>query len=77
MIRYRYDAIGIRFKYPTYYLPKDEYAKIIEEINTNYESYKDERFSVHFTLDNNDTYQMYYFENHGFDDYNIYMKEAY
>ncbi len=69
-----YDSKGIPFEYPTYYLNKTEYAKIISEINSNYEMYRNKRYPVHYSLGTDDRYYIYYFENHGFNDYNIVLK---
>ena len=69
-----YDSKGIAFEYPTCYLNNKEYAKIISEINNNYELYKDERYSIHYSLGIDDRYYVYFFENHGFNDYNIYER---
>ena len=69
-----YDSKGIAFEYPACYLNNKEYAKIISEINNNYELYKDERYSIHYSLGIDDRYYVYFFENHGFNDYNIYER---
>ncbi len=66
---------GEPFKYSTCLLRKAEYAKITSEINNAYyEIYEDKRIAVHYSLDENGKYYMYYFENHGFDNYNIFEK---
>ncbi len=44
------------------YLNSAEYAKIVSEINTNYDKYKGKRLAVHYSV-YNDTYYSYYFEN--------------
>ena len=41
------------------------------EINTNYELYKNEPYPVHYSVGIDNRYYVYFFENHGFDDYNI------
>ena len=68
------DTNGKPFKYPTCFLNKNEYAKIVSEINSIYYStYADKKFAAHYsTLD--DDYCFYLFENHGFNDYSIYEK---
>ena len=63
-----------RFTFATYYLNSHEYAKIISEINTNYSKYKGLWFCVHNSSDVNGTACRYYFENRGYNDYNIYSK---
>ena len=65
----------MEFYYQTYYLNAHEYAKIISEINTDYEKYKDKLLATHISHDIFGTECVYYFENHGFDNYNIYMKQ--
>ena len=67
----RWDSNGNPFEYPTCHLSYKEYAKIISEINTNYELYKNEPYSVHYSVGIDNHYYVYYFENHGFNDYNI------
>ena len=71
---FRYDSKGVPFEYPACYLDYREYAKIISEINTWYELYKDEPYAVHYSVGTDDRYYMYFFENHGFNDYNIVEK---
>ncbi len=68
------DSKGNPFEYQSCRLDYREYAKIISEINSNYSLYKDEAFAVHCSLGIDDCYYVYFFENHGFDDYNIVEK---
>ena len=70
----RYDSKGKPFEYPTCVLNSKEYAKIISEINSNYELYRKKRYSAHYSIGVDDRYYIYFFENHGFNDYNIYEK---
>lgn len=65
------DSNGIPYKYRTYFLDKKEYAKIMSEINNDYEIYKDKEIASHFSIGIDDKYYIYYFENHGFNEYNI------
>ena len=65
------DSNGIPFRFPSCILTKKEYAKIVSEINTNYELYKDEFLAIHTSVGLDNRYYAYYFENHGFDEYNI------
>lgn len=60
--------------FDTFYLPKAEYAKIVGEINTFYELYKGKRLAVHKSYGIDDVPYWYFFENYGFDDYNIYNR---
>lgn len=62
------------FSKKTFYLNPSEYAKIVSEINTNYSKYKGKWFSIHFSYSFEGTPYWYYFENRGFDDYNIYAR---
>jgi hypothetical protein len=51
-----------------------EYAKICSEINTNYAKYNGMAFAVHASYGVDNKAYWYYFENHGYNDYNIYMR---
>jgi len=62
------------FLFSTFTLPAAEYAKICSEINTNYSKYKDMSFAVHASYGIDNQAYWYYFENHGYDNYNIYMR---
>ena len=68
------DSNGKAFHYPTCNLDYREYAKIISEINTNYELYKDKPYPVHYSVGVDNRYYVYFFENHGFNEYNIVEK---
>lgn len=65
----------MEFLLKTFYLSPREYAKIISEINTNYDKYAGLWFCVHYSYDITGRACRYLFENRGFDDYNIYSKE--
>ncbi len=62
------------YYFETLYLPKTEYAKIVSEINTNYGKYEGKPFAIHTSYGIDNMAYHYYFENHGFNKYNIYMK---
>ena len=64
----------MEFFYETYYLNTREYAKIISEINTEYDRYKDKPLAMHISHDIFGAECVYFFENHGFNNYNIYQK---
>ncbi len=67
----------MEFIFKTFILNKQEYAKIISEINTNYMSkYVGKPFPIHISheIGIESKAYMYYFENHGYNNYNIYMK---
>ena len=63
-----------QFEYDTCVLGSAEYAKIISEINTNYGLYVNQPYSVHCSVGLDGRYYLYYFENHGFNNYNIVEK---
>ena len=71
---YRFDSKGNPFLFQPCLLDLHEYGKIVSEINTNYDLYKDEAFAVHWSVGIDDNYYLYFFENHGFNDYNIVEK---
>lgn len=62
------------FLYNSFQLSNSEYAKIYSEINTNYAKYKGMDFAIHASYGIDNRAYWYYFENHGYDDYNIYMR---
>lgn len=66
----------MEFLFKTFILDKQEYAKIMSEINTNYMRYVNKPFPIHISHEvgiESKAY-LYYFENHGYNNYNIYMK---
>lgn len=71
---YRRDTKGDPFRYPGCILSNAEFAKIISEINTNYDLYKDEPYPIHYSVGVDNRYYVYFFENHGLNDYNIVEK---
>jgi hypothetical protein len=62
------------FVYNTFILGRDEYAKICSVINTNYGKYEGIAFAVHASYGVDNKAYWYYFENHGYNNYNIYMR---
>lgn len=62
------------FMYNTFILSRREYAKIYGEINTNYSKYEGAPFAVHISHGLDNRLYWYFFENHGYGDYNIYMR---
>lgn len=62
------------FEFPTYVLGPKEYGKIIHEINTDYGKYTGKPLCAHRSIGTDGKYYIYFFENHGYDDYNIYGK---
>lgn len=65
------DSKGNPYKYPQLTLPKKEYGKVMHEINTLYDTNYKGRTSAQHRSGNN----IYYFEIHEFDEYNIYFKD--
>ena len=72
--RFRERSVAMDFIKDTFILSPAEYAKVYSEINTNYGRYKGKRFAVHASYGVDDKAYWYYFENLGFDNYNIYMR---
>lgn len=60
--------------YNTFVLSPAEYAKVYSEINTNYGKYEGKPFAIHASYGVNNKAYWYYFENHGYNNYNIYMR---
>lgn len=66
---------GDFFTRPTFWLEPKEYYKICSEINQIYETqYKGKRVAAHISFGIDGLSYIYYFENHGFDNYNIFMR---
>jgi DNA-binding cell septation regulator SpoVG len=63
------------FEFPTRRLSKKEYSKIVHEINTNYSKYENDTLGVHYSYSYDNKCYKYYFENHGFNCYNVYSKK--
>lgn len=64
----------MEFIFKTFILDKQEYAKIMSEINTNYVKYANKPFPIHISYGIDGKVYWFFFENHGFNIYNIYMK---
>lgn len=72
MRKTRYDLKGIPFAHPAADLEPKEVSKIVHEINNVYDTkYKGKPFAMHRSIDLQNRYCIYYFENRGFSDYNI------
>lgn len=71
----RFNEINAPFALPTYRLDAKERAKIVHEINTNYRKYNGQEFCVHYSYGLNNKSYKYFFENHGYDNYNIYSRK--
>ena len=64
----------MEFNFDTFILSKSEYAKICSEINSNYDKYEGIPFAIHMSYGIDNNAYWYYFENHEYNDYNIYMR---
>lgn len=70
-----YDENDQPFKYEPIDINPKEISKITHEINNVYHSkYYNKRTAIHRSLDLSGNYCIYFFENHGFDNYNIFGK---
>lgn len=63
------------FELPTYILNPKEKFKIVHEINTNYYKYNGQEFCVHYSYGIDNRSYKYYFENHGYNNYNFYDRK--
>ena len=69
------DANDISFAKPAFWLNPIEYRKICSEINQIYDvQYKGKRVGAHTSFGIDGKAYVYWFENHGFDNYNIYLR---
>ena len=69
------DANGVSFTKPAFWLNPDEYWKICSEINQIYDAqYKGKLIGAHTSFGIDGRTYVYWFENHGFDNYNIYLR---
>jgi hypothetical protein len=66
----------MHFIYRSFLLSKKEYAKVYSEINTNYSKYENMPFAIHASYGIDNRAYWYFFENHGYGKYNIYMRIA-
>ncbi len=71
MNTYRCDSNGVPFDYPTCYLDEVEFYKVVSEINTNYRLYENKSLCSHYSIGIDGEYYVFYFENRGYNDYNI------
>ena len=69
------DANGVSFSRPAFWLDGREYAKIISEINNQYYSnYRNEEICLLVSFGIDGVAYIYWFENHGFNNYNIFLR---
>lgn len=68
------DSKGVFYTKPSFWLNPKEYAKIRSEINQIYEiQYKNKQIAAHTSFGIDGKAYVYWFENHGFDEYNIFL----
>ncbi len=73
----RMDSYGNFFEYEEAVFDWREKEKIRAEINTNYSKYRNKLIAVHLSYGIDDRPYKYYFENHGFDDINIFIRSEF
>ena len=75
IINYPLDANGLPFSKPAFWLHPKEYGKIISEINNIYDmQYEGQKICAHPSFGIDGIAYIYWFENHGFNDYNIFQR---
>lgn len=67
--------INKAFEQRAYKLNYKERCKIEHEINSNYGKYIAQEFCIHYSYGINNRSYAYYFENHGFNNYNIFSRK--
>lgn len=70
----RYDMNGVPFLYPNLELENAEIAKVCHEISTYYKKYQGKSLILHRSKDLDGNWCIYYAENRGYGDYNIFEK---
>ncbi len=71
----KYDMNGNPFKKATFWLEPSEYAKINGEINNCYYGlYLNTEIFAHASFGIDGKAYIYWFENHGYNDYNCFMR---
>lgn len=71
------DANGIPFTQQTFFLTPQEFRKICSEINQLfYAQYEGKPIATITSFGTDGNAYVYWFENHGFDNYNIYLRVA-
>lgn len=69
------DSNGLPFTKSAFFLNPIEYRKICSEINQIFSTqYKDKRIAAHTSFGIDGRAYVYWFENHGFDNYNIFLR---
>lgn len=71
----KFSHIDKAFELPPLILTPKEKAKIEHEINTNYAKYDGQEFCVHYSYGPDNRSYKYFFENHGFSEYNFYARK--
>jgi hypothetical protein len=69
------DSNGAPFSKPSFWLNCEEYSKICSEINQIYDAqYIGKNIGAHASFGIDGKAYIYWFENHGFNDYNIFLR---
>ena len=69
------DSKGRKYTKPAFWLDPQEYSKIKSEINLIYDvKYKGKRVCAHTSFGIDGFAYVYWFENHEFDEYNIFQR---
>ena len=69
------DTYNVPFSKPSFWLSGEEYGKITSEINQLYYSqYQGKPICTHLSFDAGGYAYIYWFENHGFNNYNIFLR---
>ena len=70
-----FDENGVSFSKPVILLDYREYRKIISEINNSYDvKFKGKKICTHTSFGIDGIAYVYWFENHGFNSYNIFLR---
>lgn len=66
------DSNGNPYEFKTVRLPVGEYGKIMSEVGSHYDRYEGKDLCIHYSYDLKGRSKAYYFENHGYNEYNFY-----
>lgn len=66
------DSNGNPYEFKTVRLSRGEYGKMMSEVDSNYDRYEGKDLCIHYSSDLKGRSKAYYFENHGYNEYNFY-----
>ncbi len=66
------DSNGNPYEFKTVRLSRGEYGKIMSEVGSHYDRYEGKDLCIHYSHDLKGRPKAYYFENHGYNEYNFY-----